>query len=338
MVKIWVEKLITIVGLPTAQIRQLAESLTFLNPEYINKVKRREDLKETKKHIKLFKYSNETQVLQIPRGHFEYLLNLLKQHRIQYELTFLTGKQEVVYPKHSVILRPYQVKPVEDVITKFKSSPSFILESSAGSGKTVLALYIANRMNQKTLWLTDRGILFNQAKDRIREFLNIPEEDIGELVGTNWTIGKQITIGMIPTLYNRDLTELSKEFGLVIVDECVLVPTKRCYKVLTNLAPTYTLGLTALAKRGDNLTDALFAIIGKVGIKIAPSGIIYPLVVTRPTNRTFIFKERIHNTRKFLFDRAVARDGLRNKLIVDDIALNNDKFTTIILGKLIPHI
>ena len=337
-IQIYLSKTITTIGMPDSIVKHVANTLTFENPEYRDKMLKGDSTEGIPPYIYLYNYSNEDGILEVPRGFFENLMSILKNFQLDFEFFDLSSKAKAVFPGNNLILRDYQVKPVQEVIQRFNRSPSFILQATTGAGKTILALYIASQMGLKTLWLTDKDTLFRQAKERVIEHLRIPAEDVGEIAGTTWKIGSQITIGMIPTLYNRDLSQIEHEFGLVIVDECVLVPTKRCQRVLMGLAPSKTLGLTAFAERGDGLTEAIHALIGKIGVDVPPAGVIYPLVINRPTGRKYFFDKRKHIKLPFLFERQIIRDAQRNRMVVDDIGLGHDKFTTIVLSKSVEHL
>lgn len=337
-IQIYLSKTITVVGLPPNIATNVSNRLTFENPEFRDKLLKQESVEGIEPYIYLYRYVSEDNILEIPRGFYENLIKVIENNGIDYKLFDLTADVYCTYPQHNTILRDYQETPVQQVIKEFQSNPSFILQATTGAGKTVLALYIAASLGVKTLWLTDKDNLFKQAKERVIERLLIPEEDIGEIAGTTWKIGNQITIGMIPTLYNRDLSLIEHEFGLVVVDECVLVPTKRCLKVVTGLAPRRTLGLTAFAERGDGLTGAIHALIGNIKVDVPPAGVIYPLVIRRHTHRKYFFDMRKHIKLPFLFERQIIRDKIRNNLIIEDIGLYHNKFTTIVLSKSVDHL
>jgi superfamily II DNA or RNA helicase len=93
------------------------------------------------------------------------------------------------------------------------------LEVATGSGKTVMALNIISRVGKKTLIIVHKEFLANQWKERIEEY--IPSATVGRIQGTTFDVeGKDIVIGMIQTLYNRDYGETAfAEFGLTIIDE-----------------------------------------------------------------------------------------------------------------------
>jgi superfamily II DNA or RNA helicase len=94
-----------------------------------------------------------------------------------------------------------------------------LLEVATGSGKTVMALNIISRVGKKTLIIVHKEFLANQWKERIEEY--IPSATVGRIQGTTFDVeGKDIVIGMIQTLYNRDYGETAfAEFGLTIIDE-----------------------------------------------------------------------------------------------------------------------
>jgi superfamily II DNA or RNA helicase len=336
--RIFIAKTITVFGLPDNVLMPLSSKLTFQNPEFQDKTRRGLSTKGVPERIYLYSYMKEHNLIEIPKGAYDLLLKILDSNDVLYETTQYSTGSFVDFPPHKIQLRDYQVEPIKEVLRHFETTPSLILRSEAGSGKTTMSLYIAHKMGLKTLWLTDKDNLFQQTKNRIMEFLNIPEEKIGQIVGPKWEIGDQVTIGMIPTLANRDLTEIAETFGLLIVDECVLVPTKRCFKVLSSFAADRVLGITAFAERGDGLTEAIFAIIGNVKVDVPSAGVIYPLVIKRRTGRAFAFNPSVHRKLPHLFDKKIANDTKRNEMIIQDIGLYGDKFVTVVLSKTVAHL
>lgn len=205
---------------------------------------------------------------------------------------------------------------------------------------TVMALEIARRLKQRTLWLTDLTMLYNQAIDRVEEFLGIDRSAIGEIRPGIVKIGEQITVGMIPTIYSfsdEKISSISNRFGLVITDEAVSIPTKRFFGVVSKFESRYKLGLTALAHREDGLTEAIFSIIGNPKIQPVPGGIVYPKVIKRITGSKYYVRPDLLDKYKFLLDRKITSDKKRNSLIVDDIALYNEKFITVVLTRSVDH-
>lgn len=154
------------------------------------------------------------------------------------------------------------VQPVRCIAVDNPSSLYLITKSLIPTHNTVLGLEACRRLGLKALWLTHRKELKDQAIDTAVELLEIPKEDIGELHGKTWTIGKQLTVGMIPTLRKRDLKDLADSFGVVVIDEAHHVPSSTFLQVIDKFNSLYVYGLTATAYRRDNLEGIMFNAIG----------------------------------------------------------------------------
>ena len=127
----------------------------------------------------------------------------------------------------NILLRPYQNTAKFDLL----KHPNGMLIAPAASGKTILGLDIFTALRQKMIWMTHTTRLANQVRERILGNEEDPPmlptinvNDIGLIGRGKWKIGNKITIGIIQTLVRRlpFFPELGKEFGLVIVDECLV--------------------------------------------------------------------------------------------------------------------
>lgn len=166
----------------------------------------------------------------------------------------------------SKTLRDYQVKIVDTYLNYAKDRPfgagGAILEVPCAAGKTVMALYIISVLKKKTLILVHKEFLMNQWIERIHEFL--PNASIGKIQGQIVDIeSKDIVIGMIQSLYNRESTDdLFSSFGLTIIDEVHRIGSFQFSKTLLKAITPYMLGISATVERKDKLTKLLYMFIG----------------------------------------------------------------------------
>ena len=137
-----------------------------------------------------------------------------------------------------------------------------ILEVPCGRGKTVMALKIISEIQKKTLILVHKEFLMNQWIERITEFL--PSARVGKIQGQIQDIeGKDIVIGMIQTMYNRDFpAEFFDPFGLTIIDEVHRIGSEEFSKTLFKTVTPNMLGISATVERKDRLTKLLYMFIG----------------------------------------------------------------------------
>jgi hypothetical protein len=137
-----------------------------------------------------------------------------------------------------------------------------ILEVPCGQGKTVMALKIISLVAKKTLIIVHKEFLLNQWIERAAEFL--PAAKIGKIQGPILDIeGKDIVIGMLQTLYDREFPEgVFDSFGLTIVDEVHRIGSEQFSKTLLRVATANMLGISATVDRKDKLTKILYMFIG----------------------------------------------------------------------------
>jgi superfamily II DNA or RNA helicase len=137
-----------------------------------------------------------------------------------------------------------------------------ILEVKTGKGKTVIALKIISNMRQKTLIIVHKEFLADQWKERIDEFL--PGAKVGRIQGNIFDVeGKDIVIGMVQTLYNRDFPDNAfSEFGLTIVDEVHRIGSEEFSKTLLRIVTPNMMGISATVDRKDGLEKLLYMFIG----------------------------------------------------------------------------
>ena len=162
-------------------------------------------------------------------------------------------------------LRDYQEKIVKVYMDHVSQNPhggGGILEVPCGRGKTILSLNIIHKLQKKTLILVHKEFLMNQWIDRIRDFL--PSARVGIIQASTFDIQqKDIVIGMIQTIYNREYgMDTFCSFGLTIIDEVHRIGSEEFSKTLTKVVTPCMLGISATVDRKDGLTDILYMFIG----------------------------------------------------------------------------
>lgn len=165
-------------------------------------------------------------------------------------------------------LRDYQdkiIKVYTDYVDPIGLGGGAILEVPCGRGKTVMALKIISLLKQKTLIIVHKEFLMNQWIERIAEFL--PTATVGKIQGATFDVdGKDIVIGMLQTLYDREFAssddQAFQSFGLTIIDEVHRIGSQQFSKALVRIHTKYMLGISATVERKDGLTKLLYMFIG----------------------------------------------------------------------------
>ena len=138
----------------------------------------------------------------------------------------------------------------------------FVLGDFTVTHNTVMAIKIISLLAKKTLIVVHKEFLLNQWIERIQEFL--PTAKIGRIQGPIFeSKGKDIVIGMLQTLYDRDFPENSfDDFGLMIVDEVHRIGSCQFSKALLRIQTPLMLGVTATLERKDGLTKVIHHFMG----------------------------------------------------------------------------
>jgi hypothetical protein len=138
----------------------------------------------------------------------------------------------------------------------------FVLGDFTVTHNTVMALKIISLLKKKTLIVVHKEFLMNQWIERAAEF--IPSAKIGKIQGPIFDVeGKDVVIGMLQTLYDRDFPENAFEpFGLTIIDEVHRIGSEQFSKTLLRVITPNMLGISATVDRKDGLTRILHMFIG----------------------------------------------------------------------------
>lgn len=156
-------------------------------------------------------------------------------------------------------LRKKQQDVVDLCIKYMEKNGGGLLSVPCGFGKTICALYIAQKLGLKTLVVVHKTFLLNQWIDRALNFLNIKIDNIGIIKQKKCDInGKDLVIGLIHTISKREYNDLYKQFGLVIFDEAHHVCARFFSKTLMKTSSKYTLSLTATPYRNDGLIKVMY--------------------------------------------------------------------------------
>lgn len=137
----------------------------------------------------------------------------------------------------------------------------FLLGNFTVTHNTAMSIYIASKINLKTLVLCHRIVLINQWKDSIQRFC--PEAKVQIL--TSKSVIKNDSDFFIINAANvsKHTREFYKDIGFVIVDEAHLVMAEKLSCCMRYLLPRYLLGLSATPYRNDGLDVLIELYFGK---------------------------------------------------------------------------
>jgi len=189
-------------------------------------------------------------------------------------------------------MRKTQTEIVNIVLKGIKEKGGGLLSVPPGSGKTVLALYIACQLKLKTLVIVHKSFLVKQWIERIEKFTNARIGTIRQKKIK--TDNKDIVVGMLQSIamieYDLDVFD---QFDLVIVDECHRSSSRIFSQALPKISTKYTLGLSATPIRPDGLTKVFKWYLGDFLYREAP----------KPNNQVIINNYKFYSDSKFFQEK-----------------------------------
>lgn len=316
--KVLLSKSLKLTDIPDELYDELIERLQFTNPKWLENQKMGRWNRGTAKTIKFYRRSGDHN-LTIPRGYMRQLVLLSREYGIDVELVDNRRKLKEIPFDFQGTLKPFQEKAVKIMLSKDFGT----LSAPTGSGKTVMAIYMIARRRQPTLVIVHTKELAYQWIDRIRNFLDVPRDQIGLVGDGKTTLGTAITVALVQSIYKR-ASQIFRHIGHLIVDECHRAPSRTFTEAVKTFDAQYMLGLSATPYRRDGLSKLIFWHLGDVHHEVstddltAAGDILDVEVIFRSTQ----FKPYYDPVREYskMLTELVADDD-RNRLIAGDISM-----------------
>jgi len=247
----------------TGEYKELLASLTVDNPEYKSArffgkgfVK-----KDIPKKLTFFSTDRDTKKILIPRGiDSKYIKG---GTNILYEVS--TGRKISQGDNGIFSLRPKQQGYFDDIVLPYIDTldiPNIdiLLNAQCGSGKTLMALFLANIYRRNTLVCVTKKNIGEGFIKSVKEFF------------PNWTCGwvddkntYDITLGTYALLSQDSYpTSFFKSYGHIVLDEFHRCGAETYSKILEKAPCKYRTSLTATFRRKDGLHKILKLHAGKI--------------------------------------------------------------------------
>lgn len=321
----------TLTGLNQDQIAKVKEALTFDNPAY-EKAKKFSPYKYVAVSPYL-NYYNEVSVrtengdrkklLTVPSGVdicdiLEMSNLLISDHRVT---------SPIKYPPFKLKLRTDQKNAVGAYLWQVNNfaSPKQIVSMLTGKGKTILALYLAATLGQKTLVLVHKDDLVVGWKADIEKCFG--KVNVGLIKAKSRKVGSLITIATVQTLSRMGSDELdtyTNQFGFVIQDECHHVGLN-IFNIIDKFHAKYRLGLSATPFRSDGLNFVFDLFFGGVCYKQEAvendediCGVEVRVIDSGFRYRPFVYQGRVFNWHDYSADELP-----KNPQFLEDIPYNS---------------
>ncbi len=295
----------------------LMDQMQFLNPKWIENNRMGRWNKGTPKILKFYR-KLPGGGLAVPRGFMRQLILLCRRHDESIEIDDRRRKLEAVDFAFQGTLKPFQQSAVGVMLSRDFGT----LSAPTGSGKTVMALHMIARRQQRALIIVHTKDLAIQWMERIETFLNIPSEDVGLIGGGKKKMGRFITVAMVQSLY-KCAKEVAPKIGHLVVDECHRAPSRTFTEAVIAFDSRYMLGLSATPWRRDKLSKLIFWYLGDVHHEVSKSHLVAKghildiEVIVRQTDFKPYF-DPVNEYSKMLSE--LTTDDARNRMIAQDIA------------------
>lgn len=319
----------------------------FSNPEWHRLQRAGKHLTGTPRFIRVGGPLGDRWIL--PRGVWPGLKLLLKKIALAFDLEDRRAGHEALTERswnRTLELKNYQALLADKVLAMEEA----VLLATTGSGKTMIALEVMARRAVPCLILVHNRNLLIQWQERIRDYLGIPTNELGGTRLGSIKIGERITLATFQSLARRELETVTARCALVVVDECHHVPAKSFAAVMRQLRPRYILGLTATARRKDQLEKLIFLYLGtkvkspttqdleKSGDIVLPSLIVRETALSLPENldhhaRLKAVTENVERNSMIASDTIAAVQAGHLVLILTDRTEHCDRLEELLLSK-----
>lgn len=162
-------------NLPSVFLNQVKRLAAFQNPEFYRRQSMRLSTSLTPRVICCSEI--EDGYLSLPRGCIDDLYYLMEGYGIKANLKDERTSGEKVKVKFSGLLDKKQKRAAKKIL----NNEIGVLVASPGIGKTVIAIYAIAKRKTNTLILVHRKPLMEQWRAQLVSFLNIDQEDIGQI-------------------------------------------------------------------------------------------------------------------------------------------------------------
>lgn len=291
--------------LPQPLSNQLIRLAAFQNPEFYKAQAMR--LSVWNKPRVIGCAQNFPKHIALPRGCWDSVQKLMDEHKIKLlvEDERFAGKPLVV--SFMGILRPDQ----EDAVTAVQAHDTGILCAPTAFGKTVSAAALIARRRVNTLVLVHRTELLRQWQERLQAFLGVGKDVVGTIGGGKPKITGQVDIAVMQSLSRKgEISELVKNYGQIIVDECHHLSAVSFEALLRSSSARYVLGLTATPIRRDGQHPIIFMQCGPIrhtatrpasaphDLSVTPRMLTGPIVVPEGSGIQEVFRQLADDSRR----------------------------------------
>lgn len=209
-------------------------------------------------------------ILSLPQGRQDLIPS-------DYEIVDKRTQETVPWPKPKYPLREAQQQVYDEVVD------TCFINALVGWGKTFTALHIAHKLQQKTLVVTHTLALRDQWVEEVKLLFGIMPGIIGS--GKYDVEDHFIVVGNIQSLLKYK-TELSKQFGTIILDEAHHCPASTFTDFIDSSYARYRIALSGTMIRKDEKHKLFADYFGFTVFKPPQSDTLEPVIKILKSNIT----------------------------------------------------
>ena len=305
-----------VADIPRRLYADLTRRLQMANPKWLENERMGRWNRGVPRQLTFYRKSG-TNGLIMPRGFMRQLLLSARRYGIE---TSLDDRRRVLPPVQFEFdgrLKPYQT----EAVAAMRAKDFGTLCAPTGSGKTVMALKLVAERAQPCLIVVHTRELALQWRERIQAFLGIEVERIGLIGAGRKSVGPQISVALVQSLY-KCAKEIAPAIGHLIVDECHRAPSRTFTEAVRAFDAQYMLGLSATPYRRDGLSRLIFWYLGDqhhtvAAADLVTSGDILDVEVVLRNTAFKPYYDPVREYGKMLTE--LINDDARNRLIASDI-------------------
>ena len=303
--------------LPPTLIDRINRLAAFRNPQFYEKQAMRLSTALTPRIISCAE--NLPGHIGLPRGCLSALEEVLRDHDIEPVVDDQRTEGEPLNLQFHGELTDLQKAAVRALI----EGNIGVFVAPPGSGKTVVGAHLIASRGRSTLVIVHRTQLVDQWRAQLALFLDLKQEDIGQIGGGRRRVTGAVDVAMIQSLVRRgDVEDLVANYGHVLVDECHHVPAVSFERVMREVRARYVTGLTATPRRRDGHHPILEFQLGPIRYSVDAK--------RQAADRPFPHRLVVRDT-GFRIDASsgvpgiqeiygkITLDAARNRMIVDDV-------------------
>ncbi len=298
-------------GYPAAVHDAVRRRFTLDNPAYAEAERFDHDTRGIPAHL-LYYDERPDGALVVPRGALELVYRDCRVLGVESSWVDETHIAGSVAFEERITLSEAQERAVGQILTRRVG----VLESPAGSGKTIMGMALIARRQQPALWIVHTKELAHQAVARAVAVLGLDEEEIGFIGDGQCSVGAHLTVALVQSL-TRYIPPALLEVGHVVVDECHHAPAEQMAVVVSQFPARYVLGLTATPYRRDGLDAVIGFYLGPTIARIAKEDLADRLICPRVLKRDTGLRVAGDSFTEIVGQLVV--DDARNGLIVADV-------------------